>query len=237
MGLIIETVYEDEWLKVVNKPSNLIVHHSKYARNLDETSLCQLINENTESGNGIHPIHRLDRKTSGLIIFAKDKTVIPLFQNLFDQHNIQKTYIALVRGFVDDEGKLDFPIRADEDTIYKDAETHYKKIHQFELDIPVPPYSTARYSILKLCPKTGRMHQLRKHMNKFSHPIIGDPKYGNRHHNHMFIDRIGVSNLFLHAKSLAFIHPKTQKKIIINADFPDFWKETFTAFNIHYQLV
>ncbi|MFK8039534.1 MAG: pseudouridine synthase [Crocinitomicaceae bacterium] len=236
MAQEVEIVYEDEWLKVVNKPSNLIVHHSKYARNLDETSLCQLVNENEAEAKS-HPIHRLDRKTSGLIIFAKDKSIIPLFQDLFDQQKIQKTYIALVRGFVDTEGTLDYPIRADEETVYKTAETVYKTIHQFEIQIPVSPYPTARYSILELSPKTGRMHQLRKHMNKFSHPIIGDPKYGNRHHNHMFIEKLGISNLFLHAKTLEFIHPKTLKLIKINAPFPGFWQQFSSAFNIDFQLV
>lgn len=233
MTLEIETVYEDEWLKIVNKPSNLIVHHSKYARNLDELSLCQLLNDTAIK---IHPIHRLDRKTSGLIIFAKNKTIIPLFQDLFDRQAVKKKYIALVRGFINDDGSLDYPIRADEETVYKAAETQYKKLHQFELNIPVPPYPTARYSIVELRPQTGRMHQLRKHMNKFSHPIIGDPKYGNRHHNHMFIDQLAISNLFLHAETLEFVHPKTQKTILVKAKFPEFWKKSMMAFNVDYQL-
>jgi len=231
----IEIVYKDEWLEIVNKPSNLIVHHSKYARNLDEESLCQLINNNN-SVDTLHPIHRLDRKTSGLIIFAKDKTIIPLFQELFDQQKVQKTYIALVRGFIDGAGILNFPIRADEDVIYKEAETHYQALHSLEIDIPVVPYSTARYTFLQLHPKTGRMHQLRKHMNKFSHPIIGDPKYGNRHHNHMFIDELEIFNLFLHAQTLEFSHPMTKENIRITARFPSFWYQMVKAFNVSFEL-
>ena len=231
----IEIVFEDEWIKIVNKPSNLLVHHSKYARNIDEISLCQLINQK-EDGFISHPIHRLDRKTSGLIIFAKQKSIIPLFQDLFDQHHIQKTYLALVRGFVNENGKIDSPIRADEETVYKEALTEYAPMHQFEVNIPVVPYSISRYTFLKLQPKTGRMHQLRKHMNKFSHPIIGDPKYGNRHHNHMFIDELGISNLFLHAQSLEFRHPKTNEHIKVNASFPAFWHDLLQAFKVDFQL-
>ena len=226
----INIVYEDDWLILANKPSNLIVHHSKYARNIDEVSLCQQLNQ--EFAKPIHPIHRLDRKTSGLIMFAKDKTSIPPLQQLFNEQNIQKTYIALVRGFVEGDGILDFPIRADETNVYKPAETHYKSIQSFEVDIPVLPYPTARYTLLELQPKTGRMHQLRKHMNKFSHPIIGDPKYGNRHHNHMFIDQLQISNLFLHAQSLRFLHPKTKEEIIVKADFPDFWHQMIKSLNV-----
>lgn len=231
----VDIVFEDSWLKIVNKPSNLIVHHSRYARNLDETSLCQLINQ-SESDNKSHPIHRLDRKTSGLIIFAKDKTIIPKFQTLFDNGDIQKTYIALVRGFVEGMGELDYPIRADEAIIYKDALTLYEAMHQFEVEIPVVPYPISRYTILKLQPKTGRMHQLRKHMNKFSHPIIGDPKYGNRHHNHMFIDKLGVSNLFLHAQSLSFKHPETDELISVSAPFPAFWEHMISEFKVEFAI-
>ncbi len=80
------------------------------------------------------------------------------------------------------------------------------------------------------------MHQLRKHMNKFSHPIIGDPKYGNRHHNHMFIEVLNISNLFLHAKSLTFFHPVTKKELTIKADFPQFWSRMLTHFNWGFDL-
>ncbi|MDX1349889.1 MAG: pseudouridine synthase [Putridiphycobacter sp.] len=235
MSIVIETVYEDAWLKIINKPSNLIVHHSKYARNIDEESLCQLLNKTSEEEN-LHPIHRLDRKTSGLIVFAKDKTIIQPTQALFNSNDFQKTYVALVRGHVLTAGLLDFPIRADEATTYKDAETQYKPLHHFEVPIPVQPYPSARYTLLQLQPKTGRMHQLRKHMNKFSHPIIGDPKYGNRHHNHMFIDELGIGNLFLHAHQVSFPHPINGKTINVTGRFPEFWRSMLKQLNVDYLL-
>jgi hypothetical protein len=86
------------------------------------------------------------------------------------------------------------------------------------------PYETSRYSLVEFTPKTGRMHQLRIHANKISHPIIGDPKYGNRHHNHMFIEKFGIDKLFLHAKSLEFEHPITNEKLKIQVEVPDFWE-------------
>ncbi|MFK8046393.1 MAG: pseudouridine synthase [Crocinitomicaceae bacterium] len=235
MSSSIDVVYEDEWLKIVSKPSNLIVHHSRYARNLDERSLCQLINETSIEAT-LHPIHRLDRKTSGLIIFAKLKHIIPKFQKLFDTNAIEKSYLALVRGHIHDNGKLEYPIRADEETTYKDAETHYKPLQLIDVDIPVVPYPSSRYTILELTPKTGRMHQLRKHMNKFSHPIIGDPKYGNRHHNHMFIEELDIGNLFLHAYKLRFNHPETDELITISAELPDFWNKALNRFKVNFEV-
>jgi tRNA pseudouridine65 synthase len=129
----------------------------------------------------------------------------------------------LVRGHISDEGIIDSPVKNERGN-YKDALTHFRCLYQIELLIPVQPYPTARYSLVEFLPKTGRMHQLRIHANKISHPIIGDPKYGNRHHNHMFIDHFGLNQLFLHAKSLKFIHPMTNDEVEVRAPIPDFWK-------------
>jgi tRNA pseudouridine65 synthase len=219
--LVNQVIHNDDFCLIINKPSNLLVHHSYYARNIEEESLAELLRN---QGIEAYPVHRLDRKTSGLILFAKKKEYVPAFQQLFEENQIEKKYLALVRGFVAESGMIDTPVKNDRGN-YKEAETHFKCIEHIELPIPVEPYETARYSIVEFTPKTGRMHQLRIHANKIAHPIIGDPKYGNRHHNHMFIDKFGIHNLFLHAKSLAFIHPFTNKNICVKAEVPDFWKQ------------
>lgn len=225
----LEIIFEDDYLLAINKPSNLIVHQSKFGGQIDEFSLSQILNKNKVEK--AHPIHRLDRKTSGVILFSKVKQLIPILQNQFSDQSIQKTYLALVRGHIIEEGKIDTPIRAEEETEHKEALTLFKPLKQFLADIPVKPYPQSRYTLVELYPKTGRTHQLRKHMNKISHPIIGDPKYGNRHHNHMFIEKLEVPNLFLHAKSLRFIHPVSNKEITIEAKLPEFWDLTFKSFN------
>ena len=214
-----EIIFEDEYLLIINKPSNLLVHHSYYARNIEEDSLVELL---SLQGIKAYPVHRLDRKTSGLILFAKQKEEVSIFQALFDNRQIEKKYLALLRGFTPAEGVIDSPVKNERGN-YKDAETHFRSLKQIELQIPVEPYETSRYSIVEFTPKTGRMHQLRIHANKISHPIIGDPKHGNRHHNHMFIDRFGVDNLFLHAHSLQFTHPFTSKELFFQVNVPKFW--------------
>ena len=93
----------------------------------------------------------------------------------------------------------------------------------YEKDFSIPPYPTSRYSLVLMQPQTGRTHQLRIHANKISHPIIGDHKYGNRHHNHYFSDELGLSNLFLHAYRLCFKHPITGNQLNIKAKLPAFW--------------
>ena len=215
-----QILFEDEYLLIVNKPSDLLVHHSHYARNIDELSLVELLND---LGKKVYPVHRLDRKTSGVLICVKEKAYVATVQSLFEYQQIEKKYIALVRGHVLDEGIIDSPVKNDRGN-YKEAETHFKCLSRFELLIPVQPYPTSRYSLVEFLPKTGRMHQLRIHANKISHPIIGDPKYGNRHHNHMFIERFGLNQLFLHARSLKFIHPFTNEMLEVKAPIPEFWK-------------
>lgn len=225
----IEIVYEDEWMVAVNKPSNLLVHHSYYARNIEETSLTELLRSQFQQP--VFPIHRLDRKTSGLILFAKDQLIVPDFQALFTMRQIEKKYEALLRGHTPDELLIDSPVKNDRGN-YRDAETKLLTIRKFELDIPVIPYDVSRYSHVEFIPLTGRMHQLRKHANKISHPIIGDPKYGNRHHNHMFIEQLEIPELFLHAGSLAFRHPITNEHLKLAAARPDFWSKFFNIARI-----
>lgn len=221
---MIPVLYEDAYCIAFAKPNNLLVHHSHYARNIDELSLVEQLK--ALGYESVYPIHRLDRKTSGIILFAKDKQIVPPFQALFEVQSIQKKYLALLRGHVPEIGSIETPVKNERGN-YKEALTLFRCIKHFTLAIPVQPYSESRYSLVEFEPKTGRMHQLRIHANKMSHPIIGDPKYGNRHHNHSFIEKLQISELFLHAAELNFEHPFTKERIVIHAPLPDFWQVFF----------
>jgi tRNA pseudouridine65 synthase len=221
----VKVIYEDEQCLVVNKPNNLIVHHSYYARNIEETSLTDLIRE--QGWIEASPVHRLDRKTSGLILFAKKAEWVAGFQLLFENGVIEKKYLALLRGHVETEGVIDSPVKNDRGN-YKEALTKYKCLEQFERDYLIPPYEKQRYSLVEMIPVTGRMHQLRIHANKIAHPIINDPKYGNRHHNHYFQNELGIDELFLHAHSLKFRQPFSDQWIELQEPLPDFWRRFLT---------
>jgi len=225
----IEIVYEDDYLIAVNKPNNFIVHESHYARNIKEITLLDFLYQ--QLGYHVYPIHRLDRKTSGILVLLKNKEFVAQFQALFTSNSINKTYYAIVRGFSKDSDSIDSPVKNDDTGVYKDALTKYETIQQFETEIPVHPYNTSRYSLVKLTPETGRMHQLRIHLNKISHPIVGDYKYGDRFHNRMFENELNCIYMFLHAYSLEFIHPITNKKLVLSANFPNDWDKIFKKFN------
>jgi len=222
-------LYEDNYIIAVNKPNNVLVHHSKMANNArDEKTLVQLVLELT--GKKYYPIHRLDRKTSGIVLFAKDKKDVAIFQNLFLNNEIQKTYYGIVRGFTPTALTIDTDVKGRDSEVYKTALTHLNTLKNKELAIPVQPYEQSRYSLVKLSPKTGRLHQLRIHMNKINHPLIGDPKYGDRFHNRMFIKEFNRDKLFLHAKAIEFKHPFTNEEIHIQAKYPSDWQKIFAIF-------
>lgn len=214
--------FEDSYIIVVNKPNNVLVHHSSMSKNKrDESSLVQLLFN--EYQRPFYPIHRLDRKTSGLIILAKAKQYVTAFQELFVTSQVLKTYYGLVRGFIAESGVIDSPVKGRDALVYKDACTHFTRLHTHELNIPVGLYPTSRYSLVALQPKTGRLHQLRIHMNKISHPLIGDPKYGDRFHNRMFQKEFKASQLFLHAYSIKLTHPYTGDSLTIQSTLPEHW--------------
>jgi tRNA pseudouridine65 synthase len=220
-------IFQDQYILAVYKPNNILVHHSVMANNqLEEKSMVQLLFD--ELGEKYYPVHRLDRKTSGIILFAKKKEYVKEFQGLFISNNIQKTYFGLVRGFISESGKIDSPVKGRDANIHKEALTYFNRVKKFEIPIQVGPYKISRYSLVLLEPKTGRLHQLRIHMNKISHPFIGDPKYGDRFHNRMFEDEFKNKAMFLHAKTLQFVHPFTNEQLKLEADFPENWKRVIS---------
>jgi tRNA pseudouridine65 synthase len=228
--MALDIIFEDSYFICVNKPNNMVVHHAHHSRNVaDETSLLQLIL--AEKGIKVYPIHRLDRKTSGSMLLAKETMYVSKFQELFTNGEIEKTYYGVVRGFSPETKIIDSPVKGRDSNAYKEALTHLKTLEQVVLEIPVKPYTSSRYSLVELKPKTGRIHQLRLHALKISHPLIGDIKYGDKNHDVMFDQNFGWKNMFLHAGTLKFKHPFSEENILLKAAFPKDWISLFEAFS------
>ena len=226
----LEIIYQDNYCLLVTKPNNVLVHHAHHSRNkIDEVSLIQLI-EN-QFGKRYYPIHRLDRKTSGIILLASKREYVASFQALFTNNEIQKIYYGVVRGFSQEHLIIDSPVKGRDALVYKDAETQLKLLDKIILEIPVKPYKSSRYSLVELKPKTGIMHQLRIHMNKVSTPLINDAKYGDKNHDLMYAEQFGWRNLFLHAGSLEFIHPFANQKLTLKSSFSEDWIQLFQKFS------
>jgi len=208
-----QIIYEDEYYVVVDKPAKLLVHKTGLSR--DTVFLLQELRN--QLGYHIHPVHRLDRPTSGLIIFAKSKEALTEMSKLFIEREIEKKYLAVVRGWLGD-GVINKELRKMTENSgavgeYVEAITNYKELKRYEIPFLIDKYPKSRYSLVELSPKTGRYHQLRRHMKSLSHPIIGDTTYGKSKHNNFFKETIGLDRLMLIANSLEFIHPYTKKQI------------------------
>ncbi len=225
---MLEIIYEDEWYVAINKPHGLLVHRTKIAEEKKEFAL-QLLRD--QLNKHVFLIHRLDRPTSGILLFAKSSEAAQKAALLFEKREVYKEYYAIVRGYTPDTNTLDYPLKKDGYGKEQEAITHYTKLAQIEIPIPVSRYLTSRYSLLNVIPKTGRMHQIRRHLAKDRHYLIGDKRHGDCKHNKMFEEKLNVTKMLLHAHNLTFKHPYTHKKISINATISDDFKEVCRRFS------
>lgn len=209
----LDILYQDDYLCAVNKPHGLLVHRSKIAADASEFAIQILRNQ---LGKLVYPGHRIDRKTGGVLVFGLVKEMDSALQMLFMDQKVDKTYLAIVRGYTEDEATIDYPLRKENGTL-QEAITHYKTISRVELDIPSEKHPTSRYSLVEVKPETGRMHQIRKHFKHIFHPIIGDRPHGCNKQNKMFVEHFDMHTMLLHAQELAFIHPVTKQNIRIEA--------------------
>ena len=221
----LEILYQDEYLVAINKSSGLLVHKSPIDRHETQFAL-QLVRD--QIGQYVYPIHRLDKPTSGVLLFALTSEMAQTMSLLFRSHEVIKEYIAIVRGYTQEEELIDYPLKQMLDTkeqkklgITKEAQeaqTRYECLATVELPYAVSRYPVARYSLVKLLPKTGRKHQLRRHMKHIFHPIVGDTKHGRGEHNQLFREKFESHRLLLHSHRVSFIHPVTQEKLVLEAE-------------------
>lgn len=228
---MLEILFEDEDFVAINKPHGLLVHKSSIAADTSEFAL-QLLRD--QIGKKVYPAHRLDRKTAGVLLFSLNKEMDSAIQTAFSQNLIKKEYLAVLRGHTDPEGTIDYPLKKENGTI-QEALTHYQTLAITEIDLPFGKFSTSRYSLVLAKPETGRMHQLRRHFAHIFHPIIGDRPHGCNKQNKLWKDTFQHDTMLLHAKSLAFSHPKTQENIFIQAQIQPEFERALGILNIRYE--
>lgn len=220
----LEILYQDEYLVVINKPSGLLVHRSLIDKHETRFAI-QLLRD--QIGQRVYPVHRLDKPTSGVLVFALDSETARALNMQFTGSEVEKQYLAVVRGFADEQGHIDHPLKeqldriadaqADQDKAAQSAITDYQRLATVELPFAVGRYPTARYSLLKLWPRTGRKHQLRRHMKHIFHPIVGDTTHGDGRHNDFFRQQFNNQRLLLAATQIRFRHPHADSEMVIRA--------------------
>ena len=197
----------------------MLVHRSMIAADTSEFAV-QILRD--QIGKKVSPVHRLDRKTSGILLFALTDQMNREMQMQFQEGKVQKKYHAIVRGFTPDSLEIDYPLKRD-DGLIQDAFTAFETIKRVELPLPFGKHATSRYSLVDLHPTTGRMHQLRKHMAHIFHPIIGDRPHGCNKQNRFFKEHFQMDSMLLHARQIQFEHPVLNRTITISADYqPEF---------------
>ena len=217
----IEIIYEDSDIIVVNKPKGMVVHPANGNPDGTLVNAIMAICKDSLSGIGgeIRPgiVHRIDKDTSGLLIVAKNDNAHVKMSEQIKNHEVKKTYIALVRGvFKENEATIDMPIgRSTSDRKKmavnkngKNAITHIKVLKRFD-----------KYTLLQVNIETGRTHQIRVHLSHIGYPIVGDYTYSNGKNE---FDVIGQC---LHAQKLEFKHPITQKDMCLEAELPQYFKD------------
>lgn len=202
--MILTVLHQDDLLVAVDKPSGMAVHRGwSQERHVVLTVLRDQI------GRHLYPVHRLDRGTSGALVMALDPATARALQERFEAGEVRKRYLALVRGIPPEEGVVDSPVPRAPDGPRVPAVTEFRRLGTFE-----------RYALLEVVPRTGRLHQIRRHLKHISHPIVGDVRYGKGEHNRLFRERFGLHRLALHALELGFSHPEDGRDLRLVAPVP-----------------
>jgi tRNA pseudouridine65 synthase len=220
----IPVLYEDEDLIAVNKPAGLLMHRTPLSE--DKVFLLQILRHQT--GYKLYTGHRLDRATSGMVVFGKNALAGSELNRIFRERRVDKKYLAIVRGWIPENGEIDYPLLdAETDpSSLKEALTRFVCLAKSEISEPIGlRYQTARFSLAEIRPLTGRRHQIRKHFAHLRHPIIGDKKHGDVKHNKYFSDHFGLTRMFLHASELKLRHPFTGQQIWIQAPLDEVFHE------------
>ena len=221
----LEIIYQDQWLVAINKPSGLLVHRTNIDRHETRFAL-QLLRRQLKQR--VYPAHRLDKPTSGVLLFALNPDIARIVSEQFRAHQVEKTYLAVVRGWADDVAEINYPLvdgpikaayaeQKNSDKARK-AITRYRTLQRVELPIAVGRYASSRYSLVEVHPTTGRRHQLRRHFKHIFNPIVGDTTYGDSSHNRMYRQKFNCYRLLLHAQQLDFIHPVSGCSVSLVAD-------------------
>lgn len=233
-------LYQDEHFIAVNKPGGLLVHRSEVDRRETRFAM-QIVRD--QIGQRVFPVHRLDKPTSGVLLFALHSEAACKIMGLFQSNKVIKSYTAVVRGYADEQGHIDHPLQEEPDKMTdrkahrnkpaQAAVTGYRRLDRVELPFPVGRYSTTRYSLLSVTPHTGRKHQIRRHMKHIFHPVVGDTTHGDGRHNAFFREQFDCHSLLLAATGLALPHPYSGEPMSITAMPDGAFMDIMARFNWH----
>ena len=220
----VEILFQDEYLVAAFKPPGIGVHSSDLIR--ERRTFSKLLEAFLH--RPVWTIHRLDRPTSGVILFALEASVARAMSGSYWHEHVRKEYLAIVRGFPPDQGCIDIPLKRYPRHVHQSrrdapllaSSTRYRSIRRWEIPLASTRYRTSRFSLLEVSPESGRYHQIRRHLARIGYPIIGDTQHGDTRSNEIVNTAFGHTRLMLHCCSLSFLHPVTQVPSEARAPIP-----------------
>ena len=217
-------LYRDEHIVVIDKPHDLLVHRSEIDRHETRFAI-QILRD--QIGQRVWPAHRLDRATSGVLLFGLNPEMMRCLGQQFEAGTVEKRYLAVVRGHPPASGEIDHPLSRQRDDYEFQGErssqeaqpalTQFHTLAQIELPVAVDRYPSSRYALVELTPVTGRRHQIRRHLKHIAHPIIGDTTYGKGKHNRYFWETLHCRRLLLACTQMRFKHPVSKQLMTVDA--------------------
>ena len=213
-------LWQDEDMVAVHKPAGWLVHRT--GLDAHETRfVMQTLRD--QLGRHVYPVHRLDKGTSGVLLMALHAEAARALCAVFEQHQVHKRYIAMVRGWPAAAQTVDHALRPDDappDAPAQPAQTAFRRLATLQLDVPVDRYPSTRVALVEALPLTGRRHQIRRHLKHIAHPIIGDATHGKGAHNRWWAQQLGQQRLWLHAASLQFVQPMSGQRLNLVSPIP-----------------
>lgn len=223
----IPIIYRDEHLIVVDKPVDLPVHKNDFMPH-DADYLTKLVGDLI--GQWIYNVHRLDSKTSGLIVLAFSSEVAHLLALMFERKEIGKKYQAIVQGNPG-EGKFETKVVVKKKSKFKKpALTNFQTLKMVETGISYDEKINILLSLVEITPETGRWHQIRQHFAQHRFDILGDTHHGDFTLNKILTEKTGIKRLFLHASNLEFIHPVTKELLKFQSYLPEEFDRVLSCF-------
>ena len=226
-------LYSDEHLLLVDKPPGMAVHRSRLV-NEDGVYLVDLLRDQLKAdghSGSLHPIHRLDRGTSGVLLVGRNPQVAAALGEQFMSRDVEKIYLAVCRGWPDETGEIDYPLPGVRETSErKPALTRWRRLAKVEVPIAISRYPQQRYALIQVQPETGRYRQIRRHFSHIHHHLIGDTSHGRGDHNRLFREHYGVHRMLLHARRLRFAHPVSGEVLTVEAPLDEAWTELIERF-------
>lgn len=222
---LLSLIYSDEHLVAIDKPAGLLVHRTDLAAGEQDAAVQRL---RDQLGRPVWPAHRLDRGTSGVLLFSLDPTTASALGQAFEQGRVEKTYVAMVRGWPPEGFECDHPLARDPEQpsagqVLLPSRTRFRTLACWAWPWSDGRFPTSRYALVQAHPETGRRHQIRRHLKHLGHPIVGDATHGKGPVNRAVAQHLQINRLWLHALEASLVHPHTGQRLIIRASLGPEW--------------